>query len=152
MEDVRAPQKKDEAASKSKKNRTLTLRVNRDVFMIGVAVVLILVAYFYGVHNGRDQINKDQKAGMSDLNRTAVATSARWTSVGTVQEVSNSSIKIVDTRKETKQVKIAKDTVVVGRTGEKISAKEIKKGQRVIVSGTTDDKNNLTATRIRIQL
>lgn len=146
MEEAQAP------AKKTKKNKTVTLKVNRDVLAVIIAVVLIGAAYFIGFHNGQEDAKKNPSSSAASLSRqNGESVSNRWTSVGTVQEVSDNSIKVVDSRKETKQAKITKDTTIVDRKGTKLTAKDIKKDQRVIISGTKDDKNNLTATRIRIQ-
>lgn len=152
MEDVSVPVK-NESSKKPKKNRTVTLKINRDILVIIIAAVLVIAAYFVGVHNGREQAKKDRTSSLSNLERgnNPASASNRWTSVGTVQEASDNSIKVVDSRKETKQAKITKDTTIVDRKGTKLAAKDIKKDQRVIISGTKDDKGNLTATRIRIQ-
>lgn len=137
---------------KTKKKRIITLRVNRDLLTIGIAIVLIVVAYMVGVQNGEDKAKKNGKAGSSDITRQSSASmSNRWTSVGMVQEVSDRAIKVKDSRNEVKDAKITKDTSIVDRKGAKLTTKDIKKDQRVIVSGTKDDKNTLTATRIRIQ-
>lgn len=146
MEEAQTP------AKKTKKNRTVTLKVNRDVLVIVIALVLIIAAYFVGFQKGETKGKNDRSSSLSSSSRqNGESVSNRWTSVGTVQEISDSSIKVVDSRKETKQAKITKDTTIVDRKGTKLTAKDIKKDQRVIISGTKDDKNNLTATRIRIQ-
>ena len=152
MTDTQSVDSSTDQTKKSKRKRIVTLRINRDLLMVIIAAVLILVAYLVGVQNGEDKSKKSAKAGLSDISRqSSEALSNRWTSVGTVQEVSDATIKVKDSRGETKDAKITKDTNIVDRKGTKLAAKDIKKNQRVIVSGTKDDKNNLTATRIRIQ-
>lgn len=152
MTDLVDTDSKDVKDKSKKKNRTVTLRVNRDVLMVLVAVVLIASAYFIGVNKGENKTSKTAKNGLSSTAEKNAATSSnRWTSVGSVEEVSESNIKVKDSRNEVKDAKITKDTSIVDRKGTKLTAKDIKKDQRVIVSGTKDDKNVLTATRIRIQ-
>lgn len=156
MEDVRVPQKSDEApaaAKSKKKNRTVTFRINRNVLFVGIAVIFVIGVYFLGVHQGQKKAKPSTQSPASLDRANAAATSNRWTSVGTVQEVSDSSIKVKDSRDEVKQAAITKDTKIVNRKGEQLKASDIKKDQRVIISGTKDekDKNKLTATRIRLQ-
>lgn len=142
----------DSKTPKSKNKRMVTLRISREVLIIIIAAVLILAAYFVGVKNGKDSINKSRRENSSDLaKRDSSASSNRWTAVGNVQEISDTNIKVKDSRDEVKDAKITKDTTIVDRKGTKLAAKDLKKDQRVIVSGTKDDKGALTATRIRLQ-
>lgn len=153
MEDLHTD-KTEEAGKKSKKNRTLTLKINRDVLIILIAIVLAVVTYFIGYHNGQESDKKGRAGSLSDMSRqNSESLSNRWTSVGTVTEISDSKIKVKDSRGDTKEAAITKDTIIVDRKGTKLATKDIKKDQRVIVSGTKDtkDKNKLTTTRIRIQ-
>ncbi len=143
---------REEHANKTKKNRIITLRINRDILMVAVAVLLIVAAYFVGVNKGENKSKNTRKDGLASLtSRTAESSSNRWTSVGSVQEVSETAVKVKDSRGKVKDAKITKDTAIVDRTGTKLTTKDIKKDQRVIVSGTKDAKDVLTATRIRIQ-
>lgn len=137
--------------TKPKKSRTVTMKVNRDVLTIGIALLLVVAAYFVGYHNGQNHpSNKNSLTTSDSVRQNASAASNRWTSVGIVTEVTESSIKVKDSRGQIKDAKITKDTTIVDRKGTKLTTKEIKKDTRVIISGTKDG-NTLSATRIRIQ-
>lgn len=139
----------------SKKNKTMTLKVNRKLFLVLLAVAVLLVTFFIGKSYGVSQQKEADKKNNPLTSRTNgnSSVSNRWTSVGTVIEVSDKSIKIKDSRDQEKTASITKETKIVNRKGESLSAKDLKKDQKVIVSGTKDEKDEkkLTATRIRLQ-
>ncbi len=157
MDDVSGRQEAPQQHEHSRKKRTALPKLSKPVIYALVSVIVLLVTFIAGVNYGENRQANHKTSESSDgrgrSNSLSSAAQSRWTSVGTVQEVSEKQIKVKDSRNETKEAAITKDTVIVDRKGTKLSAKEIKKDQRVIISGTKDekDKNKLTATRIRIQ-
>lgn len=139
----------------SKKKKFKFPKLSKPVIYTLVVLLLLGGTFVAGMNYGENKQKKHQTKSLADLSKSSpsAALQNRWTSVGTVQEVSDSKIKVKDSRNETKEASITKDTIIVDRKGTKLTAKDIKKDQRVIVSGTKDekDKNKLTATRIRIQ-
>lgn len=146
MDEVKAP----DGASKKKKssNMSVTIRFNRTFFMVALAVIVLVVVFFLGSSYGANQ--EKGKSGSSSRTNSSLINQNRWTAVGTVQEVSDSQIKVKDSRDQIKEASITKETKIVDRKGTDLSAKDIKKDQRVIISGEKDG-DKLTATRIRIQ-
>ena len=163
MEDIKKPERITDkvdtpaVAEKPHKRRRVRLpkiskKAGKRLLIVAVIGLVLGGVYYAGVKKGESRSKAaSSKLTSSTAKKANDTASNRWTSVGTVLEASADSIKVKDSRGETKQAKITKDTVVVDKKGTKLSAKDIKKDQRVIVSGTKDTKNNLTATRIRLQ-
>lgn len=120
-------------------------KFRRGVVIILAAVGIFLLGTWYGINHQK----KAQKSALENRSSSA-ATSNRWTAVGTVTEVSSDKIKVKDSRGQDKEASITKETKIVNRKGEQKSVNDLKKDQKVIVSGEKDG-NNLTVTRIRIQ-
>ncbi len=163
MDDIIRPEKKAEQpeespkAEKAHRRRRIVLpkvskKAGKRLLIVAIIGLVLGGVYYAGIKKGESRSKAaNSKLSSSTTKKANDTASNRWTSVGTVLEVSADSIKVKDSRGETKQAKITKDTVVVDKKGTKLSAKDIKKDQRVIVSGTKDAKNNLTTSRIRIQ-
>ena len=146
---VSAPQ---DAPQKPKKSKHITFVFNRNAFYIASAVIVLVVVFFLGSAYGSRNESKTTK--LTDPKTAASrATQNRWTSIGTVQEVSDTKIKVKDSRDEVKEATINKETKIVDRKGTTLKPSDIKKDSRVIISGTKDEKDEkkLTATRIRLQ-
>ena len=75
----------------------------------------------------------------------------RWSAIGTVQEVSDKVIKVKNSKGDVQEAQITKDTIITDKTAKKTDIKAVAKDQKVIISGTKDDKGKLTALRIRIE-
>lgn len=153
MDDIKKMQK-DSSETPKKKNKTLTIKVNRTSAIILGVVVLVVAALFIGKAWGADRQKKADAKSNPFSSRTAnTPISNRWTSVGTITTVSDSSITVKDSRGQEKVAAITKDTKIVNRKNEDLKPSDLKKDQRIIISGTKDekDKNKLSATRIRLQ-
>lgn len=134
--------------SKSKKlHRVRKVATNRKFLMILAAVVVLAGTFYAGSVYGASQEKKDSKSASS---ADATTRSSRWTTVGTVVEVTDKKIKVKDSRDQEKEATVSDDTQITDRKGNKLTIGDIKKDQRVIVSGEKDG-NNLKATRIRLQ-
>lgn len=139
---------KQELPKKTERSKTITL--NRNLFFVCLAVLVLILVFFLGsAYGGNKQQDNTNRRESSDSARSA-SSSSRWTSVGTVLEISDSKIKVVDSRKQEKTAEITKDTKIVNRKGETVKTSDIKKDQRVIISGEKDG-DKLNATRIRLQ-
>ncbi len=154
MEEKIEVRKETRRSRKQKFGSILKKAFKSKITYVIIAILLIIGAYFLGSHQGAQKQKKaDEKAHPSAVNASGSnpASQNRWTSVGTVQDISATSITVKDSRGETKQAKIESNTAVVDSKAAKTNVQAIKKDQKVIISGTKDDKGNLTATRIRIQ-
>ena len=149
MDDTTAGESRGEP-KKTRKSKNVTLIMNRRMFTILVVVLVLVVVFFLGsAYGSRKSDSKGNSSGASS-NSDRPSTSNRWTSVGTVQEISDSKIKVKDSRDQEKEAAINKETKIVDRKGTVLKTSDIKKDQRVIVSGEKDG-DKLVATRIRLQ-
>lgn len=132
-----------------KKGRAITIRLSLRVAIVCGIILLLLASFVSGTIYGEHRQKQAKYTNPRSHNASNVS-SNRWASVGTILEVSDSEIKVKDSRNQEKVAKITKDTKIVDRKGTNLTTKELKKDQRVIVSGEKDG-NKLTATRIRLQ-
>ena len=148
MSDNSAPVPEQQVGEKKKRaSRSVTLKLNLNFFYVAIAIVVLVVVFFLG----RASSDTDSKSTAKDSPLSASSRSQnRWTSVGNVEEVSDAKIKVKDSRDQVKEASITKDTKIVDRKGTNLKASDIKKAQRVIISGEKDGEK-LIATRIRIQ-
>lgn len=148
VEKVETVEDKKVSSKKPKKSRNIHLKVNRKtatiIGSVAIVVVVFLLGAMYGTHQQKEA---DKRSGSG---RLAAAAQDRWTAVGTITEVSESKIKVKDVRGEEKEADVTSDTTIVDSKSQKIAAKDLKKDQKVIVTGTKDGKK-LKATRIRVQ-
>lgn len=116
--------------------------MNRNLFLIGSAVLVLVVVFLLGSAYGS---NKQKHKVSSSLQNTRSSQLAnRWTALGTIVEVSDSQIKVKDSRNQEKTAAITKDTKIVNRQGDTLKPSDLKKDQRVITSGEKDG-DKLTA-------
>lgn len=137
----------NDAPKKAKKSKNVTFVFNRKAFYAVSAAVVLVVVFFLGSAYGS---KKEDKASNASTSARSSSASNRWTSVGTVQEISDSKVKVKDSRNQEKEAEINKEAKIVDRKGATLKAADIKKDSRVIVSGEKDS-NKLIATRIRLQ-
>jgi hypothetical protein len=133
---------------------------NPIVYKIITALTVIILAigiYYLGDQNGSKRQKKisesKQQVVSSSLPQISTVVSRRWSAVGAVEEVSDRSIKVINSKGDFIESFITKATVITGTDGKITELKAVKKGSRIIAIGTKDEKdqNILTATRIRIQ-
>lgn len=144
----------EESHHSRKKTKAVTIKLNRKTFTVAAGVVVLVGVFILGTVYGMNRQEKaDNKKNPFSSRTTPATNSNRWTSVGTITEVSDSKIKVKDSRDQEKEATITKDTQIVNRKGDKLAAKDLKKDQKVIVSGEKDAKDDkkLTVTRIRLQ-
>ncbi|RTK95082.1 hypothetical protein EKI60_01350 [Candidatus Saccharibacteria bacterium] len=146
MDDITVRDSND-APKKSKRSKNVTFVFNRKAFYVASAIVVLVVVFFLGSAYGSKKDGKASNAGSSPRSSSS---SNRWTSVGTVQEISDAKVKVKDSRGQEKEAEINKETKIVDRKGTALKPADIKKDSRVIVSGEKDG-DKLTATRIRLQ-
>lgn len=145
MEEVKSEKK---TRSNKKLTFTITMGLVTKIILGLIVVAILLGVYKLGVNNGKDQ--KANQSPASRLQSAANSASKRWSQIGTVTEVTDSKIKIKDSKGE-EEALVNGETVVTGSDGKKADIKAVKKDQRVVATGTKDDKGVQTATRIRIQ-
>lgn len=131
-----------------KAKRMITIKMSARTLSILLVVLAIIISFFIGKNYGEKHASPSSKLSNAARNATG-ANSNRWTAVGNITEVSETHIKVKDSRGETKEGDIAKDVSITDRTGKKLTPKDLKKDMRVIVSGTKDG-NKQTVTRIRV--
>ena len=147
MDDIRKPNN-TKLVKPKKPEKTLTIKVNRKLFIAIVAIVVLVGVFFLGSAYGSHKQKKQSTNSLSNVSRSAF--SNRWTAVGTIIEASESEVKIKDSRDQIKTASINKDTKIVDRKGTEVPAEDLKKDQRIIASGEKDG-DNLTVTRVRLQ-
>jgi len=125
-------------------------RISKNILFITLAIVLLAVSFLIGMKYG---VNKEKNVSNKATTNNSAAkplVSNRWNAIGIISEINESNIKVIDPRKKEYNAQITKDTMIVDRKGTKLTTKDLKKDQKVIISG---DKNGdkFRATRIRIQ-
>ncbi len=145
---MNSDQSNSEHKSKSKK---VTLTFDRRAGIVVSIIVSLLAAFWLGTLYGSHK-NKSSSTFDTLREKAKTTSNTRWNGVGTVTEVSNSTITIKESVGGTRMAAITKSTEILDRKNKKISIDQIKKDQRVIVSANKDakDANKLTATRIRV--
>lgn len=75
----------------------------------------------------------------------------RWAVIGYVESITINTIKIRDSRGDIKEAALVKDLGITDRKHNKVELKNIKVGDKILVTGNKNDKGQLTATKIRLQ-
>ncbi len=141
---------KQKAILAKKKFQTKLPKIGKKNAKILGIVLVLAVTFLLGNSYGMHRQKNSTKNKLSSANGSALLSANRWTSVGKITEVSDSKIKIKDSRDQEKEAEINKDTKIVNRKGDTVTAGDLKKDQSVIISGEKDG-DKLKATRIRLQ-
>ena len=136
---------------------TITFGLVVKVIVFALIAALMFGIYQTGYNNGKKQAKTISPTLPLDFRDRiqpggGAMQSRRWSAIGTITDVNDKTIKIKDSRDKEESANFTKDTSVIGSDGKKTDVKALKKGQKIIISGEKDDKDqNRTVTRIRIQ-
>ena len=155
MDDIKPVEKSAPKEKKAKKvTFTIPLGLATKMIIALLAVLLVFGIYKLGDRNGanREKTSKTNGSSFSSASTANRNASRRWSSIGTITDVNDKTIKVKDARGKEQTASFTKDTIVTSSDGKQTDAKALKKDQKVIVTGDKDEKgNNLTVSRIRIQ-
>lgn len=126
-------------------------KIPKSVKIILLVILLIIISFIAGCKYGSSREKSKIENTKSTSKTSNSATSNRWTAVGLITEVSDTQIKVVDSRKKEYVAEINKDTAILDRKGTKLSKSDLKNDLKVIISGEKDN-DKLKAIRIRIQI
>lgn len=126
-------------------------KIPKTVRIIILVIFLVIFSFIAGCKYGSSKEKSKIEKTKSTTKTSNSAVSNRWTAVGLITEISDTQIKVVDSRKKEYVAEINKDTSILDRKGTKLSKSDLKKDLKVIITGEKD-KDKLKATRIRIQI
>lgn len=143
---------------RSRIRRIRISRKNRVRIITTLALVTLLTGVFYaGDHHGakRQKSYDDKHQRMTPAAKlnplSASAATNRWSAVGTIQELTDKSLKVKSYNGGTQEAMINKKTSIIDKAAKKVGPESLQKDSKIIISGTKDDKGKLTATFIRLQ-
>ncbi len=142
------------SAGNSKSKKKLS---RKTMICLGIAslTLLILIGIFYA---GDRRGARRQKALDDKKKSTSTAADFKsniikdyWSIVGSVEDVSNKSIKVKNNKGLVEEAEVTSSTSITEKPSKKVEIGAVKKGARVVVTGTKTDDGKITAKVIRIQ-
>lgn len=142
-----------EETVKSSKKRGLTVKLGEKSFVLLGIIIAVALVFGIGYKAGVSHQKKEVAAQRSKNLRSQsfLDTLPRWTSIGTITNITENKLVLKDIRGDTKEAKLTKESRITDRMGKTLTRNDLKKDQKIIVSGERDKKGNLTVTRIRVQ-
>ena len=137
-----------ETNQKSLSNRFKRAKIPlRYVVAVAIAAGLLYGTYSIGESRGR----KAEKARTTNVStKSASVPDNHWALSGTVQNVTDKSFEIKDSKGSIKLVEIKKSTVITNLKNDKVDKSALQNNLKIIATGVKDTQDNYTAQRIRV--
>lgn len=151
--DIRLVEKTPNIQRKPERSNALALIMGASILVV-IALALMVafrLGYLKGTQAPRGDIASSSRQAASMAQVSPSLLEIRWNAVGTVEDISATSITVKNAKGSVQKAALNEDTEITTQPSVQVSVSSIKKGNKVIILGSQDRNGKVTANMVRLQ-